>query len=72
MENEQSQNVRAGYQIDEITYVKGGVTLNVYMCAQVGGVGRIEKSAIRSTRTKWMTPDKFQGIFFVDWSGQVS
>ena len=41
-----------GYQIDEITYTKGGGTLNAYICAQGGGggggrgggVGRIKKS----------------------------
>ena len=36
MGNEQSQNGRGGYQIDEITYAKGGGILNAYMYAQVG------------------------------------
>ena len=72
-----------GYQIDEITYAKGGGTLNAYICAQGGkgvgggvgggggGVGRIKKSIIRSAHTKWMAPIKCHGILFVHWSGHV-
>ena len=32
MTNEQSQNGRGEYQIDEVTYAKGGGTLNAYIC----------------------------------------
>ena len=38
MAMEQSQNGGGRYQIDEITYAKGGLTLNVYKCVQRGGV----------------------------------
>ena len=31
----------------------------------------VEKSVIRYVCTKWMAPDKFCGIFFVDWFGQA-
>ena len=31
----------------------------------------LEKLVIRYVRTKWMTPDKCCGIFFVHWPGQV-
>ena len=36
MANEQSQNERGEYQIDEITYTRGA-TLNAYKCVQRGG-----------------------------------
>ena len=68
MANEQSQNGRAEYQIDEITYAKGGYSKRVHM--RTGGTG-VEKSVIRYVRTKWMAPDKCCGIFFVHCSGQV-
>ena len=32
MANEQSQNGRGEYQIDETMYEKGGVTLSKYIC----------------------------------------
>ena len=62
MANEQSQNGRGVYQIDEITYAKGRGTLNAQ---------RIEKSVIRSARTKLMAPNKCHGICFVHCTGQV-
>ena len=65
MGNEQSQNGRGGYQIDEITYAKGGGILNAYMYAQVGNVERFEQLVIRCAQTKWMAPNKCHGIFFV-------
>ena len=34
MANEQSQNGTGRYQIDKITYAKGGGILNAYMCAE--------------------------------------
>ena len=40
-------------------------------CTHKMDVGRIKKLVIRSTRTKWMAPNKFHGIFFVHWSDQV-
>ena len=43
MANEQIQNGRGGYQMEEITYVHLRLREDV---------GRIEKSVIRSTRTK--------------------
>ena len=33
--------------------------------------GGVEKSVIKYVRTKWMAPNKYCGIFFVHWSGQV-
>ena len=38
MANEKSQNEREEYQITEITYAKGGDTLNAYMCPHKGCV----------------------------------
>ena len=67
MANEQSQKRGGGYQIDEITYAKGGSTLNAYICPQ----GVIKESVTRSARTKWMTPNKCHGIIFMHWPGQV-
>ena len=56
MANEQSQNGRGEYQIDEIT--------GYYKCVHIRTRGReIEKSVIRYVRTKWMAPDKCFGIF---------
>ena len=51
MVNEESQNERGGYQIDEITHAKAGGTLNAYMCAQ-GDVSKIEKLVLKSACTK--------------------
>ena len=65
MVNEQSQNGRVEYQIEEITC---GVTLNAHICVQ-GGRGL--KNGLRYVRAKWMAPNKFCGIFFVYWSGQL-
>ena len=36
MANEQSQNKRGQYQIDEITNANWGATLNAYRCVQEG------------------------------------
>ena len=36
-----------------------------------GDVERMKKSVIRSACTKRMFPNKFHGILFVYWSGQV-
>ena len=40
MANEQSQNGRGEYQIDEITYTKGA-TLNAYKCVKGEEGGRV-------------------------------
>ena len=43
-----------------------------YKGEEVGeGGGGVEKSVIKYVRTKWMAPNKYCGIFFVHWSGQV-
>ena len=65
MVNEQSQNGRGEYQIDEMTYAKGGLLL---MSTYVYNGEGVEKSVLRYVRTKWMVPHKFYGIFFVHWS----
>ena len=76
MANEQSQNGRREYQIDEITYAKGAYCKCVHMRTKEregglgGGGGVVEKLDIRYVRTKWMAPDKCCGTFFVHWSGQ--
>ena len=66
--NEQSQNGRGEYLIDEITYTKRGYSKCAHMRTRWSGV---EKWIIRYVRTKWMTPNKCCGIFFVHWVGQV-
>ena len=70
MVNEESQNERGGYQIDDITHAKADGTLIAYMCAQ-GDVSKIEKLVLKSACTKWMAPNKCHGIFFMRWSGEV-
>ena len=47
----------------------GGVTSKMY--AGVHMERGVEKSVVRYVRTKWMTPNKFCGIFFVHWFGQA-
>ena len=68
MANKQNQKRRGKYQIDEITYAKGGYSKCVHMRARERGV---EKSVIRYVRTSWMVSNKCYEIFFVHWSGQV-
>ena len=72
MANEQSRNGEGEYQIDEITYAKGGYSKCVPMSKRKrrGGSG-VEKSIMKYVRTIWMAPNKCCGIFFVYWSGQV-
>ena len=40
-------------------------------CVQGREGGRFEKLVLRYIRTKWLAPNKFCGIFFVHWYGQV-
>ena len=68
MANEQSQNGRGEYQIDAVTYAKGGYSKCVHMRTKGRGV---EESVIRNVCTKWMAPDKRCGIFFIYYSCQV-
>ena len=51
MANEQNQNARAGYQLDNSKCANGGGTLNAHLYRQGGGVGRITKLVIRSAST---------------------
>ena len=44
-------------------------TLNAHICLQ--GRGRVEKLVLRQVGTKWITSNKYCGIFFVYWYGQV-
>ena len=37
----------------------------------IKGRGRVEKAVVRYVRTKWMAPNKYCGMFFVQWYGQV-
>ena len=46
------------------------VTLNAYICLQ--GRQGVEKLVLRYVRTKWMSPNKCCGIFFVHWYDQVN
>ena len=70
MVNEESENGRGGYQIVKIMRKKRGYSKCVHVRTQ-GDMGRIERSIIRSARTKWMAPNKCHGIILVHWSGQV-
>ena len=70
MVNEESENGREGYQIVKIMRKKQGYSKCVHVRTK-GDMGRIERSIIRSARTKWMAPNKCHGIILVHWSGQV-
>ena len=41
------------------------------MCTGAHRGRGVEKLVIRYVRTKWIAPNKFCGIFFVLWFGQV-
>ena len=41
------------------------------MCIGAQRGRKVEKSVLRYVRIKWMAPNKFCGIFFVHWFGQV-
>ena len=73
MGNEQSQNGREEYQIDEITHANGAYSKCVHMRTRgrERGGGGVEKLVIRYVRTTWMAPNKCCENFFVHWSGQV-
>ena len=66
--NEQSQNGRGEYQIDETTFATGGYSKCEHMRTREKGV---EKSVIRYVHTEWMASNKCCGIFFVHWPSQV-
>ena len=71
MGNEQSQNERGGgIKLMRSHTQKAGYFKCVHIRTR-WDVGRIEKSVIRSASTKWMTPIKCHGMFFVLWSGQA-
>ena len=54
------------------TYANGGNEGEfIQMCTGAYRGRRVEKSVIRFIYTKWMTPSKCCGIFFVQWLGQV-
>ena len=75
MTNEQSQNRGREYQIDEITYAKGGYSKCVHMRTRGrgrgGGGGGGEKSVIRYVRNKWIPQDNCCKILVAYWSRQV-